>query len=68
MQHIFYKDPTTFRVVRFLCSANVNLSTLPSTINVFVPGLATAVSYNIGLTQNEKIRTAGPSFNKIDHP
>jgi hypothetical protein len=68
MRHQYYKDPTTLRVARVLVSANVVLSALPATLAVWVPGLATQVTYNLGQTQEEKSRVPSASYNKIDHP
>jgi hypothetical protein len=44
------------------------LSALPATLAVWVPGLATQVTYNLGQTQEEKSRVPSASYNKIDHP
>jgi hypothetical protein len=64
----FYVDPTTFRVVRYIVGTTAALSGLPATVSVFVPGLATAVTYNKGRAVAEVIRVPGVSNNKIDHP
>lgn len=65
---VIYVDPTTFRVVKMPVCTAAAYAALPSTTLVWVPGLTTQVTYNLGQKVPEKLRIPRTSSNKIDHP
>lgn len=67
-RHAVYRDPTTFRSVKHPVGTTAAMTALPATVQVFVPGNATAVTYNLAQRIPEKLRIPGPSRNLTDHP
>ena len=66
---VIYRDPTTFRVVKYPVCTAAAYAAVPSTVQVWVPGLATQVTYNLQQKVDEKQRIPTPtSQNKPDHP
>jgi hypothetical protein len=63
-----YKDPVTLRIVKHPVGTAAAYATVPGSIQVSVPGLATQVTYNLSQKIDEKQRIPGPSYNKTDHP
>jgi hypothetical protein len=63
-----YRDPVTFRSVIHPVGTAAALAALPATLQVFVPGNATAVTYNLAQRRPEKLRIPGPSRPLSDHP
>lgn len=69
VRHVIYRDPTTFRTVRYPVCTAAAFAALPTTALVWVPGLATQVSYNLAAKIPEKQRIPqAASRNLIDHP
>jgi hypothetical protein len=66
---VVYRDPTTFRIIKYVVCTAAAYAALPTTQQVWVPGLATQVTYNLQQRIPEKQRIpTSTSFNKIDHP
>jgi hypothetical protein len=63
-----YRDAVTFRTVVHPVGTAAALAALPATLQVFVPGNAAAVTYNLSQRRPEKLRIPGPSRNLTDHP
>lgn len=68
VRKIVYIDPATFRKRVLPVGTTAAVAALPPTLQVFIPGEVTAVTYNIGPNITEKMRRAAPSHNLIDHP
>jgi hypothetical protein len=69
VRKVIYRDPVTFRVVKYPVCTAAAYAAAPSTVQVFIPGNVAAVTYNLQQKVDEKQRIATPtSQNKPDHP
>jgi hypothetical protein len=68
VRKVIYRDPTTFRVVKYPVCTAAAYAAVPSTTAVYIPGNATTVTYNLQQKIPEKVRIPTPtSQNKPDH-
>jgi len=68
VRKVIYRDPSTFRVVKYPVCTAAAYAAVPSTVNVFIPGNVAAVTYNLQQKVDEKQRIPTPaSQNKPDH-
>jgi hypothetical protein len=68
LRKVVYQDPQTFRIVKYAVCTAAAFAALPATTQVWVPGLATQITYNLAqqIHENQRIPKA-TSFNKPDH-